>query len=242
MAKTKSGIGPGRRLEVGAAILAAAKVIDTRPIKTRLAAFERAHRAYASAQHKVDVAEAQLVAARAGIGDCDAEQNKAVEALAHALVVDGQSRLTPFAAFGAPTPAAIIGQRRKQADKAIAIHTLVTAVMRSKSASKPTLAAAQTADKAARAAEQALAPIDTLQAGVRDARNGRDALGTHWDAALLVLKHAALSASDDGAPQLYAALFDRAARPNGKNGKPAPTPAASDTPQAAPQPAAATTA
>ncbi len=50
MATMKIGKGPGVRLGAGASILAAAKAIDTRLVKARLAAFERAHGAYGAAQ------------------------------------------------------------------------------------------------------------------------------------------------------------------------------------------------
>ena len=223
MATMKIGKGPGIRLTAGASILAAARAIDTRFVKARLAAFERAHRAYADAQQKVDNAEAQLSAAQGRLGERDAVQDEAVEALAVALVADGQPRLNPFAAFAAPAPTAIM--RLPVADETKAVHALVSAVQRNKSVTKPTLQAAQDLDKAACAVEQALAPLAALEAAVRTARHTRDAVGQTWETALAALKRGARAASDDGAPQLYATLFERPTRPT-NNGKSTPAPTA----------------
>jgi hypothetical protein len=84
------------------------------------------------------------------------------------------------------------------------------------------LQALQSVDKAVRAVEQALLPLDKLDTTLRDARHTRDAVGQTSDAALAVLKRGARAASDDGAPQLYTTLFDRPGRPATKNGKSAP--------------------
>lgn len=229
MATMKVGNGPGTRLQAGAAILAAARAVDTRLVKERLAAFEHAHRAYAEAQRKVDGAEGQLSAAQSRVGERDAVQDEAIETLARALVTDGQPRLNPFGAFGAPSPAAL--RRLPIAEETKAIHVLVAAVQRQKQVTKATLQAAQDLEKAVRATEQALAPLDKLEAAVRDLRQTRDAIGQTWENALAVLKRGARAASDDGAPQLYTTLFDRRSRPAAKNGKPAPVP---PSPQPAP--------
>ena len=46
MATLKTQVNnPGARRMVGQAVLAAAKVVDTKPVKARLAAFVRAHQA-----------------------------------------------------------------------------------------------------------------------------------------------------------------------------------------------------
>ncbi|MFI5365257.1 MAG: hypothetical protein ACHQ4J_06500 [Candidatus Binatia bacterium] len=228
MGTIRVGATPGSRLEAGASILAAARTTDTRLIKDRLAAFERAQRAYTDAQQKVDALEVELTAAQRGLSECDAAQDAAVEVLARALVGDGQPRTKPFEAFGAPSPAAIL--RLPVVDKAKVLAALVTAVQCTKTVSKATLQVARDVDKAVRAVEQALAPIDKLTATLREARRTRDAAGADWDAALATLKRGARAASDDGAPQLYAILFDRPTRTNGKNGKRQPTPAPTPTP------------
>jgi hypothetical protein len=230
MATMKIGKGPGVRLGAGASILAAAKAIDTRLVKARLAAFERAHGAYGAAQRKVDAAEGQLSAAQSRLSERDAVQDEAVETLARALVADGQPRVNPFATFGAAAPTAIM--RLPIMEETKAIHALVAAVQRNKKLSKPTLQAAQALDKAVHAVEQALQPLDALDAAVRAARHTRDAIGQTWDTALAALKRGARAAADDGAPQLYATLFDRPSRPVAKNGKPAPPPTAAAAPLA----------
>ncbi len=224
------------RLQIGAAIFAAAKAVDTRLVKARLAAFEGAHRSYAEAQQKVDAAEAQLRAAQAKLGQCDVAQNEALEPLVRSLIFDGQPRANPFAAFGPLIPSKAMSL--PIADKAKAVHQLVAAIQRSKGVSKTTLQTAQAAEKAANTLEQALVPVEKLQAVVRDTRHTRDAVAQSWESTLAALKRGARAAADDGAPQLYATLFGRPNHRNNKNGKPAP---AEITPVATP-PAVAPTA
>jgi len=210
----------GGRLQVGAAIFAAAKAVDTRLVKARLAAFEAAHHSYADAQQKVDAVEAQLRTAQAKLGQLDAAQGEAVEALVRSLVFDGESRTNPFAAFGALAPSKLMSL--PVADKAKAVHQLVAAVQRNKSASKATLQAAQAAEKAASALEQALIPVEKFQTIVREMRRTRDAVAQGWESSLAALKRGARAAADDGAPQLYATLFGRPNHRSNKNAKPAP--------------------
>jgi hypothetical protein len=226
----------GGRLQTGAAILAAAKAVDTRLVKGRLAAFEGAHRSYADAQQKVDAAEAQLRTVQVKLGQCEVAQAEAVEALARSLIFDGKLRKSPFAEFGAPAPSKIVSL--PPADQAKAVHQLVAAVQHGKNASKATAQAAQAAEKAAAAIEQALAPVEKLQTAVRDARHTRDAVAQGWESTLAAFKRGARAAADDGAPQLYATLFGR---PNGrtnhrnsKNGKTAPAQVTPATPPASP--------
>ncbi len=178
----------------------------------------------------MDAAEGQLSAAQSRLSERDAVQDEAVETLARALVADGQPRVNPFATFGAAAPTAIM--RLPIMEETKAIHALVAAVQRNKKLTKPTLQAAQALDKAVHAVEQALQPLDALDAAVRAARHTRDAIGQTWDTALAALKRGARAASDDGAPQLYATLFDRPSRPVAKNGKPAPPPTAAAAPLA----------
>ena len=98
---------PSARLEVGAAILTAAKVTDTTLIKGRLAAFAQAHRSYTQAQRRVDGINAQVRAQQTRINNLNASQDDAVEALARSLVADGQPRVNSFAAFRADSPTVI---------------------------------------------------------------------------------------------------------------------------------------
>jgi hypothetical protein len=230
MGTIKVAATPGSRLEAGASILAAARTTDTRLVKDRLVAFERAQRAYNDAQRKVDAVEVELTAAQRGLSACDAAQDAAVEVLARALVGDGQPRSKPFAAFGPLSPAAIL--RLPVADQAKALTALVAAVQCNKTVSKSALQIARDVEKAARAVEQALVPIDKLTATLREARRTRDASGANWDTGFGTLKRGARAAADDGAPQLYSILFERPTRGNGKNGKRQPTPAPTPAPAA----------
>ena len=236
MATIKMGSNATSQLDAGASILAAARTVDTRLIKPRLAAFENAHRAYSAAHDKVHAAEAQLATAQLHLGELDADQDAAVTTLAALLIVDGQPRTNPFAGFGAPAPGKLTAL--PVAEEAKTIHQLVTTVQRAKGMSKATLRAAQAADKAARAVEQALLQMEKLQNAVRDARHTREAVAQTWANALAGLKRGARAAADDGAPMLYATLFDRPHRPNGKPAKSAPAPTPNPAPQPAPQAAA----
>jgi hypothetical protein len=223
------------QLGAGASILAAARTVDTRLIKARLAAFEHTHRTFSSTHDKVHAAEAHLSAAQTQLGELDADQDEAVDALARALIVDGQPRQNPFAAFGPLAPGKLMAL--PVFEEAKAIHQLVAAVQRAKGLSKPTLQATQATEKAARAVEQALVQIEKLEQAVREARLTRDAVSLTWAVALAALKRGARAAADDGAPNLYATLFDRPSRSNGKSSKPTPAPTPAPAPAAAPPPA-----
>ena len=207
-------------------------------MKARLAAFEQAHRSYADAQTKVDAAETQLRAAQAKIGQCDVALTEVIETLARSLIFDGQERRNPFAAFGALPPSKVMSLQ--PADKAKAVRQLVAAVQRKNNVSKATLQAAQALEKAAGAVEQALLPLDKLQAVVRDTRHTRDAVSQSWESTLAALKRGARAAADDGAPQLYATLFGRPNNhrnnKNGKTAQPEAPPAPTPTPPAAAAP------
>jgi len=226
----------------GESILSAARAIDTSLVKARLERFERAHQDYADAHRKVEAAEGQLRMAEIRVETCDAVQDKAVAALAGALIADGQPYANAFAPFGAlPISKLTRLLPRKEAE---AVHDLVAAVQRDTRLSPTTQKAAQAADKAARAVEQALVPFQNMQKGVREARRMRDVHAQAWDTGLAALRHDAQAAARDGTPQVYAALFPPA-RPAAKpkptavnlppvTGPPAAPPApATETPNAA---------
>ena len=80
-----------------------------------------------------------------------------------------------------------------------------------------------------RAVEQALAPLDTLTAAVRDARQMRDATTQAWEIAYEALRRDAQAATAEGAVGLYQALFPSAPARTARR-KPKPSPAASPTP------------
>jgi hypothetical protein len=214
--------GSGSRLQFGASVLAAARSIDTRPVKERLQRFAQAQRNYVNAQKKVDAAEAQLTVAQARIAELDAVQDDAVDALARALIHDGQPIGNAFAAFGAPTLGAL--KRLPFDEEAAAVHQLVAAVLRSKGVSEATTKAAQAADKAASVVEEALGPIGKLEDSVREARWTRDVVGQAWESTLAALRRMAQTVAAEGSPDLYARLFPPVTR-TGTKTKPAEAPA-----------------
>jgi len=213
------------QLRSGAAILAAARTVDTRPIKDRLAAFDRVHQAYASAQAKVQQADTDLDKAQAQFRT---DHQAVVDALARALVADGESLRNPFGGVGAPGPATLM--HLPAADAVKTLPELIAAIRRSKLRGKSMLQALPGAENTVRALEQMLARMEALRLAARDARATRDAVAQTWDAELGALKRRARAAADDGAPMLFATLFNRPPRPNGKNHKPAPAPEPSPAP------------
>jgi hypothetical protein len=220
MALKKAAKSPAMRLDMGAAILAAAQTNNTHSVKRRLDTFTAVHRRYASAQRQVQSIDEQTQAAQNRLAATDTAQDGAVEALARALVTDGQPRSNPFTAFGAVSPCAV--KRLWAGDEAKAIHQLVAVVRGHPGASQATLAAAAAADKSARAVEAVVAQLGQLEQASRRARQRRDGINDTWDTALAALKRGARAAVDDGAPGLYAALFGRVTRPTRKKPQPAP--------------------
>ncbi|MGD0949007.1 MAG: hypothetical protein ABSA52_16470 [Candidatus Binatia bacterium] len=227
------GKSANTQLKSGAAILAAAGTVDTRLIKDRLRTFQEAQQTYADAHAKVQHAEAVLAKAQAQFRT---EQRAVVDTLARALVADGQQLRKPFAAFGTVTMGALI--HMPAADAVKALPELVAAIRRSKTLGKVTLQAVPGAEKTTRGMEQALAHIEALGSTVYDARATRHAVAQAWEAALGALKRGARAAADDGAPALYATLFDRPARTKANNHKPAPAPTPSAPSAPEPVPAA----
>lgn len=205
MAVRLKKVSPGSRLHAGTAVLANARAVDTRLIQDRLDRFEQAHRSYVAAQKKVDLVSVPLTAALKEVGERDAVQSNAVDALALALANEGHPMRTPFEAFDGPTPPALT--RLSPAEEAAGIHELVATILRSGRVNEATKAAARAADGAASAVEKALEPIAALETTVRAARHTRDTLGRAWDDALSGLKRSARSAADAGAPELYGRLF-----------------------------------
>jgi hypothetical protein len=221
--------GSGKRLQLGTAVLSAAREIDTRFVKDRLQRFTEAQRSCVNAQRKLDGAQTALSSAKARLDKLDAVQDHALEVLAKAVANDGQPRRSPFTAFGADSPSVIARlQPREEED---AIRRLVATVLRQKGVSKATLAVAEKADQAARAVEQAIAQIATLEHDVVATRQKRDAVGKVWEAAFAALRRGARAAADDGAPDLYPTLFPRLVRAASRTkAPPSPTPAVATEP------------
>ena len=209
---TRRKSSPGMRLRLGASVLSAARLVDTRLVKERLGRFEEMHRTYAAAQRKADAVEEELAAVQARVAACDAVQDQAVEALAAALAGEGHARRNPFETFGAPSPSVIM--RLPFTEEPAAVRQLVAAIegSRTVSVSKATLAAAHAADKAARAVEETVGPLAKLEDAVRHARRTRDSVVPGWESALAALRRGARVAADEGATDLYARLFGLVAR------------------------------
>jgi hypothetical protein len=135
-ARTKKA-RPGTRLKLGASVLAAARAVDTRPVRESLRRFEQAHRRYVEAQRKVDAAQSALDGAK------------------------GNPRKNPFKAFGAPSPSTI--GRLAAADGVQAIERLVAAVVHRHGAAENGVEGAQSALGAARAVARALEAVAKRQ-------------------------------------------------------------------------------
>jgi hypothetical protein len=208
--QVKRGISPGKRLALGTSVLSGAKGVDTSPVKDRLGRFERVHRTYASTQRKVDAIQSALRAAQSRGARRRAAQQKALDALAGALIMEGKSKANPFESFGKPPPSVLM--RPSAADAAQAVHDLVAAIQASGTVTKVAAEAAQAADKAARAVDETAVEIEKLQDGARHARRVRDAGVAAWQSAFDALRHAARAAAADGAPGLYEALFPKVVR------------------------------
>ncbi len=207
---------PAKRLERGAAVLNAAQAVDTRLVKERLERFERVQTQYVDAQQKVDAGESGLEAAKARLAASNDVQEKAVEALARALVTEGQARSNPFEAFGAPSPSVLLKAPGAPATKAV--RQLVVKIEADRGVGKKTIEAARAAEKAAHAVDQALAAVKSAKAAVRGARRTQDAIGEEWESALAALKRLASAVAEEGAPDVYVKLFPPVARaaPKGK--------------------------
>jgi len=224
---------PKQRLQLGASVLSAARVVDTRPVKERLERFERVHAEYVEAQQKVEAGKTEAETAQARLSAGAKRQEKAVENLARALVTDGQARGNPFETFGAPAPSVVTKPAPALAAKAV--HQLVTAVLAHETNGKRTIEAARAADKAARSVEQAVAAVKKTKDDLRGTRRMRDAVGESWESALAALKRVASAVAEEGAPDVYVKLFPPVARAapktkteeqpqNGTPVTPAPTP------------------
>jgi hypothetical protein len=216
------------RLKIGSAILAAAEVVDSNPIAARLTAFAAAHRVLTDAERKVDEAEAKLEAEKLRLAQRGADHDEAVESLARRLVNDGQPRPDPFGAFVATTPSEI--KRMAPAEAARAVRGLIAAIRRGTHLSSATLAAVQHLEEVTQQVEAAVVPVEQLSGEVRAARQPAEVVARTWQKTLSALRRGARAAGDDGAPDLYGALFKSgvlAKRPKAARPVPAdPTPTA----------------
>jgi len=198
-------LGPAERAAIGGALLAAAEIVDTTPVRERLARFAAVHQRYTDAQRAVAAADAGIEAARLEFNAADRVLARRTAALAAALSTVGHPRVNPFRSFKVPPPAALA--RLAVAAEARTIHRLVAAVRHSHPSATLVLERAAAADAAATDAESALAALRTAQTAGHAARRARDVIGQQWDKARAALNHAARAAADDGAVDLHSALF-----------------------------------
>lgn len=193
---------PTARIKTGTAIRTAAEVVDTKPVNTRLQAFLTAHTAYVEAQRKLEEAEALLRSEQVRLA---AIEPGFVDGLARALIADGQALANPFAAFGAPSPAAI--RSLPLFEKPQAFRDLAASVQRRTTPSPGVLAAVQMVEQLANQLDPTTGTIGSLRSEVAKARQVRDVLGQSWETTLAALRRGARAAADEGAPGLYSALF-----------------------------------
>lgn len=200
---------PGARRTVGQSVLSAAKAVDTKRVKARLAAFAKAHAAYVKAADKVVAAEAVRDSAHAAVAQQDVAQDVAVDALVLALVGAGAPRLSPLSGLSNVAPADLkkLGTQ-KQARELLRITAAITKRGAASAALKKATKAAHDAATAVIKAGVSVVPREKLY---QESLAARDALGQPWETALAYLKRAARVAEDDGATGLFAALFESTA-------------------------------
>lgn len=208
------------RIEAGDRVLARAAQHDTRPLKKRLTEFTRVHVALVKAQRTVQTAEDKHAALLDVLAEHDVDQDAGVDALAVALIAEGQPRLQPFKGLGVASPSEV--RREPFVAEARTILKLATRLSKRKLTPATKSALKKVTDSAKRviAADERASAAETA---VRDAREKRDALILPWSRAFVTLKRAARVADDDGAKGLYPALFHAAAA-KPRKAKPAPAP------------------
>jgi len=205
MKALRTGLYPAGRLQNGAKILAAGQTVDVSVVQKRFDIFATAQMSYTGEHGTVQAAEGLLHDRQTILDQQNLKQDEAVERVAKRLVADGHPRVNPFAAYGVEAPSTMV--KLSYGDKAKASHRLVGRMQADSTLSQATHRAMQAGEAAARQMEVDLMPFDKLQAGVRTAREAREAAGTVWDNALRALKRAVRAAADEGAPGLYSALF-----------------------------------
>ncbi len=205
MATPKSHRSNNRRLKLGATILEAAAVADTRIIANRFENFAATHRRFVEAQSAVDAMQRRVDVANEQIAADEAIHDQAFEQLLIALLTDGKPRTNPIAEYGVNAPARLL--TKTTAFKLAAVAALVPAVLADGAVSAKTREKAE----ALRAAAQVLAPqldgLTSLEAELQRLRGLRDAVAEEWDQALRALRRGARIAADEGATHLYEILF-----------------------------------
>jgi hypothetical protein len=214
----KTALRANTRMKKGNVLLANAQIVNTKPVKARFDAFVETHRRYIEAQANVDEAEGLERAELKRVEQQDGMQDRAIDALSAALLLDGEPRRNPFTRFSDRGPGQIIAL--SFAEKVKAVHNLVTTLRRSMGLSEATLQAADKAEEAALKVEEAQSGWELRRTNLALVRQARDSLGTQWDTAYSALRNLTKSVVENR--DLYATLF---ARPNrsAKKAKPAGT-------------------
>jgi len=209
---------PTGRLEIGKAVLDAARVIDTSLIASRLASFAAIHQSLADAQSVVATAQNDLSAEIDRVKAAAAVLDAAIDDLLYPLMTDRRQRRNAFAPFGIEAPSVVL--QMNPAEKGKAIVSLTAALKNEHSLSAKTQECAAAAEAAALALLAALEPCGLIDAALRKARSNRDGIAEQWDDALRVLRRGARVAADEGASDLHSILFGRTVRQRKR--KPAP--------------------
>ena len=205
---------PSARIDAGNHVLEAAKTVDTRSVKAKLAAFAKVHATFVAAHAVVAKAEHALHDAHDALGQADAEQDAAVHALAAKMIGDGALKANPFKPFGLPAPSDV-------ATTAVEKELVLTAKLAAlaskwKSATTGTRQAAALLAKKSAGTKKALDRVGPLQTAQTAAIARRDAIGVSWARAFAHLKNATRTAEDDGARGLFTAMFAVASVPSGR--------------------------
>lgn len=191
---------PDNRVAIGQAVLAAAKCIDAKPVKTRLTAFERAHKEYLAAELRLAKAEAARRRKIGEVAERDVEQDEAVMALASALTVDGLPGQNPFKPLGFESPSEVA--RLSYEREARVVGHLAKIVEQRKIGARSVEAARRMA-KIAEAVVHAIDAVRPLDRARREALAVRDRLEQPWETALASLKAGARADKD-----LFGVLFE----------------------------------
>jgi hypothetical protein len=205
MPNTRAGSAPGSRVAMGNSVLDAAKAIDTNAVKARLATFARTHREYLIVEAKVRKAEEALRAQQAKLGDADARQDDATEALAETLIKEGLPRTNPFKPLGFQAPAVIV--KMDSTAEAQVLLKLAKRAAAPRDTPRVVVSAARAAARAAQSVLKAAAPLGRLMEAHRIALGHRDALAQRWEKTFAALKQSARAAADEGEAEIYDALF-----------------------------------
>lgn len=208
MKQTAKVQATNRRLQLGATILEAAAVTDTRVVATRFDAFVAIHRRFVESHNTVVEAQAKADTISAQVATAEAAHDAVFDDLLCALVNDHKARHNPVADYGVGSPSRILS--KGPADKVAAVAALVSAVLADSDVSPKTREVAEALRSAAQAIALQLDGLAPAEAEYQRLRSTRDALAEEWDEALGALRRGARIAADEGAPNLHAILFGAA--------------------------------